>query len=84
VPGSTRGSLAATWLRASGRSAHAKVNERRAKLSAFSKAAVSQSSARLLLQVYNLWSLFVRVVKNQSGHTEAITSRYELTSDSTR
>ena len=43
-----------------------------------SKAAVSQSSARLLLLVYNLWSLFVRVVKNQSGHTEAITSRYEL------
>ena len=43
-----------------------------------SKAAVSQSSARLLLLVYNLWSLFVRVVKNQSGHTEAII----LTADS--
>jgi hypothetical protein len=42
------------------------------------KAAVSQSSARLLLLVYNLWSLFVRVVKNQGGHTEAIRSRYEL------
>jgi len=42
------------------------------------KAAVSQSSARMLLLVYNLWSLFVRVLKNQSGHTEAIKSRYEL------
>ena len=41
-------------------------------------AAVSQSSARMLLLVYNLWSLFVRVVKNQGGHTEAIKSRYEL------
>ena len=39
---------------------------------------MSQCSAWLLLLVYNLWSLFVRVVKNQSGHTEAITSRYEL------
>ena len=42
------------------------------------KAAVSQSSARMLLLVYNLWSLFVRVIKNQGGHTEAIKSRYEL------
>jgi hypothetical protein len=42
------------------------------------KAAVSQSSARMLLLVYNLWSLFVRVLKNQSGHTEAIKSRHEL------
>jgi hypothetical protein len=42
------------------------------------KAAVSQRSARLLLLVYHLWSLFVRVVKNQGGHTEAIRSRYEL------
>lgn len=42
------------------------------------KASVSQSSARMLLLIYNLWSLFVRVIKNQSGHTEAITSRYEL------
>jgi hypothetical protein len=41
-------------------------------------AAVSQSSARMLLLVYNLWSLFLRVLKNQGGHTEAITSRYEL------
>ena len=42
------------------------------------KTAVSQSSARMLLLVYNLWSLFVRVLKNQGGHTEAIKSRYEL------
>jgi hypothetical protein len=42
------------------------------------KAAVSQSSARMLLLVYNLWSLFVRVLKNQGGHTEAMKSRYEL------
>jgi Transposase DDE domain group 1 len=42
------------------------------------KAAVSQSSARMLLLVYNLWSLFVRVLKNQESHTEAIKSRYEL------
>jgi hypothetical protein len=42
------------------------------------KAAVSQSSARMLLLVYNLWSLFVRVLKNEGGHTEAIKSRYEL------
>ncbi|MFU8894310.1 MAG: transposase, partial [Luteolibacter sp.] len=42
------------------------------------KAAVSQSSARMLLLVYNLWSIFVRVLKNQGGHTEAIKSRYEL------
>jgi hypothetical protein len=40
--------------------------------------AVSQSSARMLLLVYNLWSLFVRVLKNQSGHTEAVRSRHEL------
>jgi len=42
------------------------------------RAAVSQSSARMLLLVYNLWSIFVRVLKNQGGHTEAIKSRYEL------
>ena len=42
------------------------------------KAVVSQSSARMLLLVYNLWSLFVRVLKNQGSHTEAIKSRYEL------
>ena len=32
----------------------------------------------MLLLVYNLWSLFERVLKNQGGHTEAIKSRYEL------
>lgn len=42
------------------------------------KAVVSQSSARLLLLTYNLWSIFVRVLKNQNTHTEAIRSRYEL------
>lgn len=42
------------------------------------KAAVSQSSARMLLLVYNLWSMFVRVLKKQGGHTEAVKSRYEL------
>jgi hypothetical protein len=31
-----------------------------------------------LLLIYNLWSLFVRVLKNQGSHTEAIKSRYEL------
>ena len=30
------------------------------------------------LLVYNLWSLFVRVLKNRGGHTEAVRSRYEL------
>ena len=42
------------------------------------KAAVSQSSARMLLLIYNLWSLFVRVLENQGGHTEAIKCRYKL------
>lgn len=42
------------------------------------KAVVSESSARMLLLVYNLWSLFVRVIKDQGVHTEAIKSRYEL------
>ncbi len=42
------------------------------------KASVSESSARMLLLVYNLWSLFARVLKNQGGHTEAIRSRHEL------
>jgi hypothetical protein len=42
------------------------------------KAEVSQSAARLLLLVYNLWSLFVRLVKNMIGHTVAIKSRCEL------
>ncbi len=39
---------------------------------------VSQSSARMLLLVYHLWSLFARVFKNQGSHTEAIKSRDEL------
>jgi hypothetical protein len=30
------------------------------------------------LLVYHLWSLFVRVLKNQGSHTEAIKSRDEL------
>jgi trans-2-enoyl-CoA reductase len=42
------------------------------------KAVVSQSSARMRLLVYHLWSLFVRVLKNQGSHTEAIKSRDEL------
>ena len=42
------------------------------------KAVVSECAARLLLLVYNLWSMFVRVLKNDGMHTEAITSRYEL------
>lgn len=32
----------------------------------------------MLLRVYNLRSLFVRVLKNEGCHTEAIKSRYEL------
>ncbi len=31
-----------------------------------------------LFLCYNLCSLFIRVLKNQSGHTEAIKNRYEL------
>jgi len=42
------------------------------------KAVVSECAARLLLLIYNLWSMFVRVLKNDGMHTEAITSRYEL------
>ena len=42
------------------------------------KAVVSEMSARLLLLTYNLWSLFVRVVKEDGVHTEAVTSRDEL------
>lgn len=29
-------------------------------------------SPRMLLLVYNLWSLFMRVFENQGGHTEAL------------
>lgn len=42
------------------------------------KAVVSESAARLLLITYNLWSIFARVLGGSGGHTEAITSRYEL------
>ncbi len=42
------------------------------------KAVVSEMAARLLLITYNLWTLFVRVVKEEGVHTEAITSRDEL------
>ena len=42
------------------------------------KAVVAESASRLLLIVYNLWSLFVRVLSERDGHTEAVTSRYEL------
>ena len=42
------------------------------------KAVVSECAARLLLVVYNLWSMFVRVLKDDGMHTEAVTSRYEL------
>jgi hypothetical protein len=35
-------------------------------------------AARLLLLTYNLWTLFVRVVKEQGVHTEAVRSRDEL------
>lgn len=43
-----------------------------------SKAVVSESASRLMLLVYNLWSMFVRVITERDCHTEAITSRYEL------
>ena len=42
------------------------------------KAVVAESASRLMLIVYNLWSLFVRVLSDRDGHTEAVTSRYEL------
>jgi hypothetical protein len=42
------------------------------------KAVVTEMAARLLLLTYNLWTLFVRVVKEQGVHTEAVTSRDEL------
>ena len=42
------------------------------------KAVVSESAARLLLIIYNLWSIFARVLGGGSGHTEVLTSRYEL------
>lgn len=42
------------------------------------KGVVSETAARLLLLTYNLWSLFVRVLKEEGRHHEAITSRDEL------
>ena len=42
------------------------------------KAVVGEAASRLMLLVYNLWSMFVRVVTDRDNHTEAITSRYEL------
>lgn len=42
------------------------------------KAVVSEMAARLLLLTYNLWSMFVRVIKEEDKHTEAVTSRDEL------
>jgi hypothetical protein len=42
------------------------------------KAVVTEMAARLLLLTYNLWTLFVRVVKEQGVHTEAVRSRDEL------
>ena len=41
-------------------------------------AVVSETAARMLLLVYNLWTMFTRVLKNQDKHSEAITTRYEL------
>ncbi|MBK9990805.1 MAG: hypothetical protein IPP19_08760 [Verrucomicrobia bacterium] len=38
---------------------------------------VTETAARLLL-TYNLWSLFVRVLKEEGHHHEAVTSRDEL------
>lgn len=42
------------------------------------KATVTEMAARLLVLTYNLWSLFVRVLKEDGVHTEAVTSRDEL------
>lgn len=42
------------------------------------RAVVTETAARLLLLTYNLWSLFVRVIKGEDQHHEAITSRDEL------
>ena len=42
------------------------------------KAVVAECTSRLMLTVYNLWSMFVRVTAGRPPHTEAITSRYEL------
>ena len=42
------------------------------------KGVVTETAARLLLLTYNLWSLFVRVIKEEGHHHEAVTSRDEL------
>lgn len=42
------------------------------------RSVVSETAARLLLVTYNLWSLFVRVLKADGCHTEAVKSRDEL------
>lgn len=42
------------------------------------KGVVTETAAGLLLLTYNLWSLFVRVVKDEGLHHEAVTSRDEL------
>lgn len=42
------------------------------------KGVVTETAARLLLLTYNLWSLFVRVLKDEGQHFEAVTSRDEL------
>lgn len=39
---------------------------------------MTETAARLLLLTYNLWSLFVRVLKDEGHHHEAVTSRDEL------
>ena len=28
--------------------------------------------------IYNLWAMFVKVTQNRQGHTESVSSRYEL------
>lgn len=42
------------------------------------KGVVTETAARRLLLTYNLWSLFVRVLKAEGQHHEAVTSRDEL------
>jgi len=42
------------------------------------KAVVAECTSRLMLVIYNLWSMFVRVTAGRDHHTEAVTSRYEL------
>ena len=42
------------------------------------KGVVRETAARLLLLTYNLWSLFVRVLREEGYHREAITSRDDL------